>query len=55
MKSLFFYVFKKIFNERIVALENCVIFCQISTLISHMYMYVPSLLFNWIFIEIHYY
>ena len=55
MKSLFFYVFKKIFNERIVALQNFVIFCQISTLISHMYIYVPSLLFNWIFIEIHYY
>ena len=33
-----------IFNWRIVALQHCVGFCQISSWISHRYTYVPSLL-----------
>ena len=33
-----------LFNWRIVALQNCVGFCQTSTWISHRYIYVPSLL-----------
>ena len=33
-----------IFNGRIIALQNSVIFCQTSTWISHRYTYVPSLL-----------
>ena len=32
------------FNWRIIALQNFVVFCQISTWISHRYPYVPSLL-----------
>ena len=32
------------FNWRITALQYCVSFCHISTLISHRYIYVPSLL-----------
>ena len=33
-----------VFNWRIIALQNFVVFCQISTWISHRYTYVPSLL-----------
>ena len=32
------------FNWRMTALQNFVVFCQLSTLISHRYSYVPSLL-----------
>ena len=32
------------FNWRIIALQNCVVFCQTLTWISHRYAYVPSLL-----------
>ena len=32
------------FNWRIIALQNCVVFCQTSSWISHRYTYVPSLL-----------
>ena len=37
----FFYLF---FNWRIIALQTFVVFCQISTWISHRYIHVPSLL-----------
>ena len=37
------------FNGRIVALQNFVVFCQISTWISHRYTYVPSLLNSLLF------
>ena len=36
--------FKKLFNLRIIALQNCVGFCHTSTWISHRQTYVPSLL-----------
>ena len=32
------------FNWRIIAVQNFVVFCQISTWISHRYIYIPSLL-----------
>ena len=35
---------KFFFNWRIIALQNCVGFCQTSTWISHKYIYGPSLL-----------
>ena len=41
---LFFLFVCFIFNWRIVALQHCVGFCQISSWISHRYTYVPSLL-----------
>ena len=41
--SLFLFC-KFIFNWRIIALQNFVVFCQTSTWISHRYTYVPSLL-----------
>ena len=40
--SILFYLF---FNWRIITLHNFVVFCQISTRISHKYTYVPSLLY----------
>ena len=36
--------FKKLFNLRIIALQNCVGFCHTSTWISHRYTYDSSLL-----------
>ena len=41
-----YYYFKNvfIFNWRIIALQYCVGFCQISTWVSHRYTYVPSLI-----------
>ena len=41
---LLVFVIKFVFNWRIIALQYCVHFCQISTRISHRYTYVPSLL-----------
>ena len=35
---------KKIFNWKIIALQNFVVFCHTSTWISHRYTHVPSLL-----------
>ena len=40
LHCFFFYLF----NWRIVALQNFVVFCQTSTWISHRYIYIPSLL-----------
>ena len=42
MINIFVYLF--IFNQRIIALQNCVGFCHISTWISNRYIYVLSLL-----------
>ena len=42
MINIFVYLF--IFNQRIIALQNCVGFCHISTWISNRYTFVPSLL-----------
>ena len=41
---LLLYKYIYIFNWRIIALQNSVIFCQVSTWISHRYTYIPSLL-----------
>ena len=40
------FLFKNylVFNWRIIALQNFVVFCQISTWINHRYTYIPSLL-----------
>ena len=38
----FFFSF---FNWRVIALQCCVSFCYITTCISHMYRYIPSLLY----------
>ena len=38
------FLFKKIFNWRIIALQNFVVLCHTSTRISHRYSHVPSLL-----------
>ena len=40
-ETSFVFIF---FYWRIIALQNCVVFCQTSTWISHRYTYVPSLL-----------
>ena len=43
----FFLIFKKNYiflNWRVIALQNFVVLCQISTWISHRWIYVPSLL-----------
>ena len=40
--TLFFFIY--FLNWRIIALQNFVVFCRISTWISHRYTYVPSLL-----------
>ena len=42
IRDLFFFSF--IFYWRIIALQNFVVFCQVSTWISRRYTYVPSLL-----------
>ena len=42
IKGTFFkFIF---FNRRIIALQDCIVFCQTSTWISHRYTYIPSLL-----------
>ena len=40
---LLFLILNLFFNWRIIALQNCVGFCQTSIWVIHMYMYVPSL------------
>ena len=40
----FFILFNLFFNWRIIALQNCVVFCQTSTWIGHRYTHIPSLL-----------
>ena len=45
--SSLYWFFSKIylfFSWRLIALQNCVSFCQTSTCISHRYTYVPSIL-----------
>ena len=39
-----FFLFFSFFNWRVIALQCCVSFCYITTCISHMYRYIPSLL-----------
>ena len=40
--SLFSFKISSFFNWRIIALQNCVVFCQTSTWISHRYTNIPS-------------
>ena len=40
---LMLFLFLKIFNGRIIALQCCAGFCHKTTQISHNYMYIPSL------------
>ena len=39
-----FFLFFSFFNWSVIALQCCVSFCYITTCISHMYRYIPSLL-----------
>ena len=39
-----YFLINLFFNWRIIALQNFVVFCQISTWVSHTYTYAPSLL-----------
>ena len=39
-----FFFLTYFFNWKIIALQNFIVFCQISTWISHRYTYIPSLL-----------
>ena len=44
MKNKLLFLLIYFFNWRIMSLQNCVVFCQTSTRISHRYIYLPSLL-----------